>query len=1178
MNKLLNLKGVQPFCTSLSKIPLIMRITLVLLFVFAINMNAEYSYSQSARISLDIKNSSVEKVLQTIEQKSDFYFLYSNRLIDVDRTVSVKVENEAISSILDNLFSSDDVEYEVKGTQIVLSPKEIAETATVAEQNVQQDGKTVTGRVVDAQGETIIGANIIEKGTSNGTITDFDGNFTLQVSDDAVLRISYIGYLEQEVSTVGRNTINVTLVEDTKTLDELVVVGYGVQKKANLTGAVSQVKMEEVLGDRPVSNAFNALQGSIPGLTVSGGSSPGQSGRNINIRGTLSINGGSPLVLIDNVPGDLNMVNPEDIESVSVLKDAASSAIYGARAANGVVLITTKRPSSNTSFKLQYNNNIGFTTATNYIQQSSLDEYFEAYQDAGFSNQYWSNSQDITKWRKYLADYKQNPGSFNIIGDGIYVDETGTPYFLNEKNLAKNILETGIYQKHNVSASGGTDKVRYRMSAGFNTEDGPIITNKDRFKRFNVSSFISADMTDWFTQELDIKFARSENSMPIGKGNPIFNMRLINYYPEGMMPGEITQTGEEVPIFTPRNVVKYSTKDNTTRNNPRIFSKSIIKPLEDLQLVFEYTFDKKDTDYSFYNEKWKHTTIQTAVSVAPTNDVYTRRRFFTDYSSINAYGNYSKSFGKHNFQVMAGYNQESSYYEYIQNQVKDQVSSVIPSLGNSTGEMTNTEIYSEYTIRSGFYRLNYNFEDRYLLEFNGRYDGSSKFPKNDRFGFFPSVSAGWQLGREDFMSFTNDWMEELKVRASWGEIGNQAVEPYQFAPSMDINNSNSVWLENGEKVTTIGLPSLVSSNFTWETVETVDIGVDFSFLNYRLRGTFDWYQRDTKGMLTKAGVVELPGVVGTDAPAQNGADLRTRGWEFGLTWKDEIGKVGYSIGFNVYDHISEISKYANESGLLSDYYVGSKLGEIWGYVSNGYYTIGDFENTSNWQLKEGVPSIQGYNVRPGDIKFKNLMDSDNSTNRIDAGNNTLNNPGDRKIIGNNTSRYQLGSNIGINYEGFSLNIMLQGVAKRDAWIDGQAIFPFAGSGASDAIFRPLYSNQTDYWKPISEDPNDPKYMIPENPNAEHFRIYGQMNNVGSNTRVSDKYLQNAAYLRIKNVTLSYVFPKNIVNQMTLSQLKLFAGVENLATFSSLPKGIDPEILSWNYPFYRTVSFGLNVTF
>lgn len=898
----------------------------------------------------------------------------------------------------------------------------------------------------------------------------------------------------------------------------------------------------------------------------------------INIRGQLSINGGEPLLLIDNVPGNLNMLNPEDIESVSVLKDAASSAIYGARAANGVVLITTKRPKSSTAFKLNYNNNFGFSTSINRPQQASLRKYFQAYLDAGFSNTFWANSQDVEKWTRYVEEYKTNPSKFNIIGDGIYVDETGTPYYLHEKDVFQNVLNTGFYNTHNLSASGGTEKVRYRISGGYTSEDGPLITDKDYYRRMNINSFVSADMTDWFTQELDIRYAKSKKTMPQGRGNDIYTLRLSNYYPEGMMPASLTLSGEEVPLFTPKNLVLYGNTTNNVRHNPRIFSKSIIKPTEGLELIFEYTFDRDDFNYSYYTDKWKHTTIQLAVTEAPANDTYTRQRYYTDYNAINTYATYTKSFSNHNFKIMGGFNQESSFYELISNQVKDQVASTIPSLGNATGEKTLNEDYSEYTIRGGFFRLNYNYENKYLIELNGRYDGSSKFPRDNRFGFFPSFSAGWQIAEESFMALTRNWLDQFKLRVSWGTIGNQAIAPYQFTPSMEINSSNGVWLVDGNKVVTIHSPGLVSSTFTWENVETSDIGIDMTLFDNKLTSTFDWYQRDTKGMITKAGAIELPSVVGTEAPAQNGADMRTNGWELAVNWKDRIGDLGYNIGFNLYDHHSKITKYANESGLLSDYYVGRDLNEIWGYVSDGYYTKDDFEDLNSWHLKEGVTSIQGYNVRPGDMKFKNLNDDDNSKNQIDAGNNTLANPGDRKIIGNSTSRYQFGANMGVSYKGIALNVLLQGVGKRDVWISGQAIFPFAGSGSSDAVFQPLYYNQTDYWKPISEDPSNPDYMVPINPNANYYRIYGQVQNVASNTRVSDKFIQNAAYLRIKNITLSYLLPKSVTGKIGLNDLKLFMGIENLATFTSLPKGIDPERTSWNYPFYRTLSFGTNITF
>ena len=1154
---------------------------------------AENALSQSVNVKITLNNSTVADVIDELHKQTGYEFSYDSEILNKRVSgVSVNARNEKIETVLDKVFDGTDINFRVLNNRIFLKLREgKSETKNVNIQEIAdalQQGRTITGTIIDNNGEPVIGATVVVQGDpAKGTVTDIDGNYTLpNVPEDATLVISYVGMQTQTIPLAGRTTIDVTMAEDSELLDEVVVVGYGTMKRENLTGAVSQIKMDEVLGDRPVNNAWAALQGTIPGLTISGGSTPGQDNKSINIRGTLSINGGSPLVLIDNVPGSLNMINPEDIESVSVLKDAASSAIYGARAANGVVLITTKRPRSGSNFQLNYNNNFGFSSSINQPQQTSLTNYFQAYKDAGFSNSYWSNSQDVTKWAQYVEEYKKNPSSFETIGDGIYIED-GIPYFLNEKDLFKNVLNTGFYNSHNVSASGGTEKVRYRMAGGLSSEDGPLITDKDYYKRTNVSAFISADMTNWFTQELDMRYAQSVKTMPQGRGNSIYTLRLINYYPEGILPGSLTLNGKDLPLFTPKNLLLYGNTSKTIRNNPRIFSKSIIKPIEDLEVVFEYTFDRDDFNYSYYTDKWEHTTIQLVAAIAPANDTYTRQRYYTDYNAINAYATYSKSFAKHNFKVMGGYNQESSFYEFIQNQVKDQVSSVIPSLGNSTGEITNDENYSEYTIRSGFFRMNYNYLDKYLLEVNGRYDGSSKFPTSKRFGFFPSVSAGWQLGKENFMSFSNKWLDELKLRASWGTIGNQAINPYQYTPSMDINNSNGIWLIDGKKVTTIGVPALVSSTFTWETVETVDFGLDFALLNYRLRGTFDWYKRDTRGMLTRAGALELPAVVGAQAPAQNGADMQTKGWELGISWRDNIGKLGYNVGFNIYDHRSFITKFANEAGLFYDrneaqdakrYREGMELGEIWGYKADGYYEVSDFADLTSWTLKEGVPSIQGVNVRPGDVKFKNLRDDENSTNRIDQGDNTVENPGDRTIIGNSTPRFQYGANFGINYQGFDLSVMLQGVGKRDFWIGGQAMFPFAGSSASDAIFNPVYYNQMDYWKPISDDPASPDYMKPQNPNPTYYRLYGQVQNVGSNTRISDKFLQNAAYLRVKNVTLSYMFPKTMIEKIQLSQLKLFVGVENLATFTSLPKGIDPERMSWNYPFYRTVSFGTSITF
>ncbi|HWJ27900.1 MAG TPA: SusC/RagA family TonB-linked outer membrane protein, partial [Flavisolibacter sp.] len=485
--------------------------------------------------------------------------------------------------------------------------------------------------------------------------------------------------------------------------------------------------------------------------------------------------------------------------------------------------------------------------------------------------------------------------------------------------------------------------------------------------------------------------------------------------------------------------------------------------------------------------------------------------------------------------------------------------------------------YSEYAIQSLFYRANYNFRNKYLVELNGRYDGSSKFPPHHRFGFFPSASVGWQIGREHFMDRISKSVNELKVRASYGTIGNQNINPYAYAPSMAVSRSN-VWAANNDLVTVLGVPALVSDNFTWESVTSADAGVDFALFHSRLQGVFDWYQRDTRDMLSTGS--PLPAVVGAAAPLQNTASMRTRGFEIALNWNDRIGNVKYRLGVNLYNSSSWITKYTtNTSGLLSDWYVGKRIGEIWGYVADGYYSVDDFENLNTWKLKSGVTSIKGINVRPGDVKYKNLMDDANSTNQIDGGVSTLANPGDTRIIGNTTPKYQYGVNAGVNYKGLDLNIMLQGIGKRDYWLSGQSIFPFAGSGATDAVFQPLYYNQTDYWTPKSTDPGSKDYLVPVNPNPKYFRIYNQMENVGSNTRVSNKYLQNASYLRIKNVTLSYTLPQTMLRRTGISALRFFISAENLATFTSLPKGYDPEpvTLQWTYPFYRTISGGLNVT-
>ena len=1042
----------------------------------------------------------------------------------------------------------------------------------------QQDG-VCKGVVKDNQGETVIGASVVVKGSTNGTITGLDGDFTLDnVKRGDVIQISYIGYVSQEVVWQG-TPLNITLKEDSQTLEEVVVVGFGSQKKANLTGSVSQVKMDDVLGERPVTNVKNALQGSMPGLMVSGGASPGEA-KSFNIRGTVSINGMNPLVLIDNVEGDIDLLNPEDIESVTVLKDAASSAIYGARAAAGVILITTKKAKKGEKFNLNYNANFGFQTSINSPKQASLDEYLRAYQAAGFSETYYAGNGSVSKWREYLAGYKENPAAYPTVGDGIYIGEDGAPYYLNDKDVYKAFQETSFMQTHNLTANGGTEKLRYRLSAGLTKEDGPLIESKDTYMRKNISSFISADITDWLTQEADFRYTVADRSEPMGSGDGIYCMNHISFYPSGMMPGSVnTSVGKDLPLITPENQIRYNNPYLTDTDNMRIYLRTIMRPIKGLELVGEYTYDRKNWQKSYYAKKWEYTTEQLGSNNSVTSDYLFKSEDHEDYNALNLYGTYNFSIKEdHMFKVMAGFNQERKQNSWISVQTHDMIAPSAPSFTSATGKIIPQNSYSDYAIRGAFYRINYNYKDRYLFEANGRYDGSSKFPKDDRFGFFPSFSVGWNIARESWMEKALDYVSDLKLRASWGQIGNQNIGNYGYYSTMQPVGNSNYWLKDGEFITYISTPGLVSNSFTWETVETLDIGFDASMFNSRLQVTFDWYQRTTRDMLIAG--IQLPAVVGTSAPMRNAADMRTRGWEIAVNWRDQIGDWKYNVGFNLYDYKSKITKYSNnEDKLLSqNYYEGKTLGEIWGYVSDGFYTIDDFDGPGTWQLKDGVASLDGYNPRPGDEKFVNLND-DRGTNEINSGLNTVDSPGDQKVIGNSTPRYNFGVNLGVSYKGFSLSAILQGTAKRDVWIGGMSLFPFGGSAKA---YYPVFYNQTDYWEPMGScdgqyTENDREYWVAKNPDASLYRLYSNMQNHGSNQRASTKYLQNGAYMRLKNITLAYTFPKALISKVSLSALKVFVSAENLATISSLPKGYDPERLSWGYPFYRTLSFGLNVT-
>ena len=547
----------------------------VLFLICSLSMTyAAESYAQKTMISLEVRNETVGTVLEKLKKESGFDFFFNNKHVDLKRIVSVSANNNNIFKILDQIFAGTNVKYSVLEKKIILSTEIV--------QGIQQEQNKVTGIVKDANGEPIIGANVIVKGQSTGTITDIDGRFVLDTPKDAVLQITYIGYVSQEVKVSGKKELNVVLKEDTETLEEVVVVGYGVQKKANLTGAVSSVKMDEILGDRPVTSVSNVLMGAMPGLQVTGTSGQPGAEMSFNIRGVNSINEGAPLVLVDNVEMDINMLDPNDIESISVLKDAASSAIYGARAAFGVILVTTKKGMKDTRFSINYSNNFSFSKPSNLPHKATPLQTVQAYKDMGTVS--YQTGQNVDTWLELLKEYNTNSSNYP---DG-YAVVDGLRYSLQETDLLNDMMETGFQQTHNISVGGGNKSISYRMSAGMVNQNGILVTDKDSYKRYNISSYIRSDIHSWITPELDIKYANSHSELPYTSASyGIWGAAVAfpSYFPLGNMELD----GEILPINTPHNFINLSAPKENDRNDLRIFGKLTITPFKDLKIIGEYT-------------------------------------------------------------------------------------------------------------------------------------------------------------------------------------------------------------------------------------------------------------------------------------------------------------------------------------------------------------------------------------------------------------------------------------------------------------------------------------------------------------------------------------------------------------------------------------------------------------
>lgn len=1034
---------------------------------------------------------------------------------------------------------------------------------TAGVKEIQQNG-VCNGVVTDTTGETVIGASVVVKGTTNGTITGLDGDFSLSgVTKGSILVVSFVGYQNTEVKWNGQ-PLTIVLKEDTKVLDEVVVVGYGTQKKANLSGAVAAVD-GKVLQDRPITNIGQGLQGVVPNLniTMNNGGAPGATS-SFNIRGNTSLNGGSPLVLVDNVQMDANLVNPDDIESISVLKDAASASIYGARAAYGVILITTKKGKKSDKPTVSL-------SATGYWQSPALTfhnvnsmQYLtmmdEAYQNDGGGGHYFKS-----QVYQYAEDYFNGKYDSPVFFDTAY--DTYKYGYCGNTDWWDELYKTSFSQIYTANISGGNDRTTYYASVSMNDQGGILKAGDDKYNKYNANVNISSNITKWLNVSAKIAHTYTDELHPTG-GTTAMNSTaysgLSSY--SGMMKGDLSPLmpvkhpdghyAGQGSYTNPVAIMEQGGNAQYKQNDLWMTGAVKITPIKGLVINADYTWNfygKSSNQHvqNFYDytavpgtENYYPWTNPSSVTVT-NNDDY--------YNAFNAFAEYTFSLKeKHNFKVMVGYNQENKHKKYHYAGRKNLIDSSNPSLNLAYGDMAMNGSETHWSVNGFFARINYDYKGKYLLELNGRYDGSSKFPHGDRYAFFPSASVAWRVSEEKFWEPIRGWFDNFKLRASYGSLGNQALDEsrygnFPYLATYGINTKYGALL-NGTRPVAVSVPGLVSASFTWETVNQIDFGFDASFFGGRLNTSFDWYRRNTKDMLT-AGQA-LPAVLGTSVPQENAADMKTVGWEVSLEWNDRLSNgFGYHIKGVLSDYQASITKFSNPTKLLGTHYVGEKLNEIWGYVSNGLFQSDEDAKAADQSY------LSGGSWGAGDVKYEDL----NNDGKIDIGKNTLDDSGDRKIIGNSTPRYSYGITAGFDYKGFDFEMFWQGIGKRDYWLGGSQFWGF-----TDEWCTPLTSS-LDYW---TEDNRDAYF-----PRLHHYGVNG------GNHQVSTRYLQNAAYLRLKNVVLGYTIPRSITEKVKISRLRVFVQGENLLTFTPLIDSYDPETLNnMTYPINKKISVGLNLTF
>lgn len=1066
--------------------------------------------------------------------------------------------------------------------------------------------KTITGTTKNkADGIPIPGVSVLIKGTNNGSSTDFDGNYSISATNGQTLVFSYMGYETVEIKITDQQKVNVDLSESTSKLDEVVVVGFSSQKKGNLTGAVASIDVAKTIGNRPLTDVSKALQGTTPGVNVSFNSGNINRPANLNIRGSGTINGSdAPLVLVDGVPTDLSLINPNDVATMTVLKDAASASIYGARAAFGVILITTKGGKTGEGkVRFSYTGNAAIVNPISQLKFLDPEQEIPGLNAAAsrtgqtsefFGANYSTMLDGIKKWKQL---YAHNRTSNEMVYGEDWEIKNGTPYFYrvwdtNKELYAKNSLQTS----HNFSAQGNLgDKSSFFASVGLTSQDGMLRVNQENKKRTNINIGFTTKLADWLTGDFKVMTINSSYTQPFNYygGAGTDDTGFINYLGYALRWGQYTPNFGTYRGYNFRSAGGYLSNASMNENdqsNSRISAKFTADITKDLNLITEVSsvrdfLTRKQNGGKFqawdswsampYNE----TTIQTAIptTLEAGNDFVGQSNARSTTNLVNIYGNYKKKWNDHNFKVLGGFNSE--WQEFSQTYARRNIllDKNKPEFNLAIGEQfvsgaANTKLNPEetaYSIAGFFARVNYDYKGIYLLELNARYDGSSKFPSANRWGFFPSASVGYKISNESFMEGTRGWLNDLKLRGSIGAIGNQNVGNNAFLSI--LNSQNPSWVNSGTTLpASTSLPTNIDPTLTWEKVYTKDIGIDLRVLDM-FGLSFDLYQRDTEGMLAPG--ITMPGSFGQTAAQTNSGNMRTRGWELAVNFnKNLTEKTSIFVDVALSDYKSVVTKWNNSTKLLSTYYDGYEIGQIYGLTSDRLLQTTDVF-TNGGKVVNGIDYSKtmggNFTYGAGDVHYVDV-DGDGAITRGDG---TATNPGDLTKIGNSTPRYKYGVTFGGRSHGFDFSAFFQGVAKRDYWAASDAVLPFYRSP------QQMYVNQADYWTPDNTD----AYWPNPHSGAEAGGFGGST--TGRNNFITQtRYLLDMSYLRLKNVSIGYTLPTSIVSKAGLEKVRFYASGENLATWASSKLPVDPEIneseIFWGrtYPYTKTWSFGIELSF